>query len=65
MEEDVKKALEEQRELLNRVYDSVEKTRKYFMWTLILSVAFFVVPLIGLLIIIPTVLRTLTSGLAG
>ena len=51
--DEVLKKLAELEEKVDKVYKSVEKTRKYFMWTLILSVVLFVLPLIGLLFIIP------------
>ena len=38
---------------VDKIFISVEKTRKYFLWTLIASVVLFVVPLIGLAIAIP------------
>ena len=42
---------------LDKIYASVEKTRKYFLWTLILSVAFFVLPLIGLMFVLPAFMQ--------
>lgn len=47
---------------LNVIQRSVEQTRKYFLWTLILSLIFFILPLIGLAIIIPMFWNTLTLG---
>ncbi len=38
---------------INAIYVSVEKTRKYFFWTMILTLAFFVLPLLGLVFVIP------------
>jgi type IV secretory pathway component VirB8 len=52
-----------QEEKLREIYKSVEKTRKYFLWTLILSLLFFVLPLIGLAIILPSAMGALTGGL--
>jgi hypothetical protein len=46
---------------IDAIYVSVEKTRKYFLWTLILSVLFFVLPLVGLAFAIPAFLNTLTT----
>lgn len=61
MDEVVKK-LREQEAKLEAIFRSVEKTRRYFLLTLILSVVFFVLPLIGLLFIIPQFLSTLGGG---
>ncbi len=38
---------------IDAIYVSVEKTRKYFKWTMIVTVVLFVVPLIGLVFAIP------------
>lgn len=62
MDPEIMKKLEEQDAALERIYVSVEKTRKYFLWTLIASVAMFVLPLIGILAAIPWFLSTLTSA---
>jgi hypothetical protein len=51
--------LDEQQKKLDAVFVSVEKMRSYFKWTLIISVAVIVLPLIGLMFAIPTFLKTL------
>ncbi len=48
-------------EKVDKIYASTEKTRKYFMWTLIISVALVVLPAIGLLFAIPTFISTMSS----
>ena len=64
MEEELLKKIETQDEKLEAIYKSVEKTRKYFLWTLIITVVMFVLPLIGLFFAIPLFLQTLNfSGL--
>ncbi len=65
MEEELKKRLDAQDTLLAMIYKSVEKTRKYFMWTLIVSLVMFVLPLLGLFFVIPVFLRTLTGELGN
>lgn len=65
MDEDIKRRFDVQGELLERIYVSVEKTRKYFMWTLIITVVMFVLPLLGLMFVIPQFLSSYTSGLEG
>ena len=65
MEEETKKRLDAQDELLQRIYISVEKTRKYFMWTLIISLGMIVLPLIGLAFAMPKFLSAYTSGVGG
>ena len=47
---------------LNAIYASVEKTRKYFLWTLISSAVFFILPLVGIALILPSLMSTLSSS---
>lgn len=63
MDPEIKKRLDRQDELLERTYSSVEKTRRYFLWTLIITIATIVLPLIGLIFIIPWVISSYTSVL--
>ena len=48
---------------IDAVYISAEKTRKYFLTTMIVTLVLFVVPLIGLFFAIPSFLSTYTSML--
>ena len=59
----IQNKLEEHSQKLDKIYTSVEKTRKYFLWTLIATVVFLVLPLVVFLFILPTILSTLTGGL--
>jgi type IV secretory pathway component VirB8 len=45
-------------EKVEKILISAEKTRKYFKWTLIISVAFVVLPAIGLIFVIPAFLSS-------
>lgn len=62
MDEVVLQKLAEQEKKIDVIYVSVEKTRKYFLWTMILSLALFLLPLIGLMFAIPLFLNTLSSA---
>lgn len=62
MEQEILNKLKEQEIKIDAVYKSVEKMRKYFMWTFILSLVFFVLPLIGLMFVLPMFWGTLTSS---
>jgi hypothetical protein len=62
MEEEILKKIEAQDKKLEEIYISVEKTRKYFLWTLIITAVTIILPLIGLLIIIPKVLSTMSGN---
>lgn len=62
MEQEILNRLQAQEELLQKVYISAEKTRKYFLWTFYATVALFVLPLVGLMFAIPALLSTLGSA---
>ncbi len=63
--ETISKELQDQRQMIEKIYVSVEKTRKYFMWTTIISVAFFVLPLIAMLFVIPSFISTYSGLIDG
>lgn len=57
--------LDAQDKKLDAIYASVEKTRKYFLWTMISSIALFVIPLLALLFVIPWFLSTMSNAYSG
>ncbi|MFH0951027.1 MAG: hypothetical protein V1765_00955 [bacterium] len=65
MDQDIKKQLDQQQQMLTSIYHSTEKTRKYFLWTLIISIVLFVLPLIVMLFLLPSFISNLTSGAGG
>jgi len=65
MEQEILKKLEEQDVKIEAIWKSVEKTRKYFLFTMISSIVMVVLPLIGLLIAIPFMLNTLSKSMEG
>lgn len=56
MEDDILKLIKKQEDKLNKIYNSVEKTRKYFLFTLIGTLVIFIVPLIVLIFLIPRIM---------
>ncbi|MEI7749772.1 MAG: hypothetical protein WCJ25_02110 [Candidatus Moraniibacteriota bacterium] len=62
MEEDIKSRLDAQDKKLDAIYVSVEKTRKYFLWTLVATIIAFILPIIGIAIILPMVFGPLMSA---
>ncbi len=54
MDQDIEKKLD-------AIFVSVEKTRKYFKWTMIITIAVIVLPLIGLMFAIPAFLDSFSS----
>jgi type II secretory pathway component PulF len=65
MEEEILKKLDAQDKKLDEIYRSSEKTRKYLLWTVIVAVAFLVLPLIGLVFAIPQFLSIYDNLGAG
>jgi type IV secretory pathway component VirB8 len=52
-EEQIIEILKQNQKLIEQTYESVEKTRKYFLYTALATIIMFVLPLIGLIIVIP------------
>jgi len=62
MDPELLNRIDTQDKKLDAIYISVEKTRKYFQWTLIATIVMFVLPLIGIAAIIPWFINTLLSA---
>ncbi len=52
-------------EKINKIYISVEKTRKYFLWTGIITIAIIVLPLIVTMFVLPSFISSYTSNLSS
>ncbi len=61
MEPDTSNKLALLEQKIDAIYISVEKTRKYFFWTMMVTLALFILPLIGLLFAIPSFLSSYTN----
>ena len=64
MEELIKK-IEEQQQKIDAMYESVEKLRKYFLWTLIITGITIVLPIVVAIIAIPFMMSTFNSVYGG
>jgi len=64
MEQDLLQRLDAQDKKLEEIQISVEKTKKYLLGMIIVSVLAVVIPMIGLLILIPWLFNTLSSSLS-
>ncbi|MEK7553184.1 MAG: hypothetical protein AAB504_00620 [Patescibacteria group bacterium] len=51
---------EELEKKIDKLQRSIDRLNKIFFWTLIITVAFFVLPLIGLIFVIPQFLSGLS-----
>jgi len=65
MEEKIEAKLDELNKKIDAVWKSVEKTRKYFLTIIWISVILFVIPLIGMIFVIPSFLDTYLGSLDG
>lgn len=61
MDQETSEALKKLDEKITRVYDSVERTRKYMLWSLIMQVAVVLLPLVVLMLAVPFVLSSLSN----
>lgn len=57
----IEQQLQAQAEKIDAIYVSVEKTRKYFLMIMWISIAMVVLPMIGLLFAIPTFISSYSS----
>ena len=62
--EALEKELREQRALIEKIYVSAEKTRKYFLWTMWGTLIVFLLPLIAIAIALPYMISTLTGAVS-
>ncbi|MBI5003860.1 hypothetical protein HZC00_02100 [Candidatus Kaiserbacteria bacterium] len=53
--------MDEMEKKLDAVYESSEKMRKFFLWTVIAGVVAFVLPLIGIFFAIPSFISTYSN----
>jgi hypothetical protein len=65
MDEETRKRFEEMDAKLDAIFMSVEKMRKYFKWTLIVTVVTIVLPLIALVLVIPAFLKSFNYSSLG
>jgi hypothetical protein len=65
MDQDLQKKIEEQGVKIDAIYKSVEKTRKYFLMIIWITVIAVVLPLIGLIFVLPSFLSTYTNAIGG
>lgn len=65
MENEIQNKLKEQDEKLDAIYKSVEKTRKYFLIIIWITVIAFVLPLIAMMFVIPSFMSSYMGSLDG
>jgi hypothetical protein len=65
MEPNAVTKLDELEKKIDTMYASVEKLRKIYMWTMYITVALFVLPLIGLAFALPSFMTNYVGSLQG
>ncbi len=65
MENDIRTQLDAQDAKLEAIWQSVEKSRKYFLITAWITIGAIVLPLIGLALVIPAFVNNYTASLEG
>lgn len=63
MDQELQKRFDQQEAKIDAIYKSVEKTRKYFLMIIWITVLGVVIPMIGLAFVIPSFLSNYTSTL--
>ena len=62
MDQEILQKFEAQDKKLDAIYQSAEKTRKYILWTAIITLVTIVLPIIALAFIIPWFLNVMSSA---
>lgn len=65
MEEETHQELLAHRKLLEQILESTEKTRKYTLAMVIVSVAMVAIPLVALAVLVPIIINALAGGMNG
>lgn len=61
---EIQTRLDAQEQALVKIYKSVEKTRKIMVWSGIGSIIVFILPLIGVAIILPRIMNQLNNAMS-
>lgn len=65
MDPDIQNKMAGLEKKIDEIYVSVEKTRKYFLWTMIITLAVIILPLIVLAFVIPSFISSYTSAISN
>ena len=65
MENEIQNKLNEQDEKLDAIYKSVEKTRKYFLLIIWITVIVFALPLIAMIFVLPSFMSSYMGSVEG
>lgn len=62
-EEQILELLKQNQDLLEKTHASAEKTRKYFLYSMIFTVVAFLLPLLALAFILPSFISSYTESI--
>jgi len=65
MDEELYKKIGELEQKIDESYKMIKSAKNMFMWNLILSLLFFLLPLIIVIFILPSMISTITSSYSG
>ena len=65
MEQNIKALLDEQTKKIDAIYVSVEKSRKYFLITMWVTLLAIILPILGLSVMAPSMINTYMNILGG
>ena len=61
----IQEQLDAQQKALTKIYISVEKTRKYILYTMIGTLVTFILPLVVIAIVLPRIINSFQTSLGG
>jgi hypothetical protein len=61
MDPQIEQKLAEQDRKLDLIYTSIKKMHKYFFWTMMITIATIVLPLLALIVVIPWFLSVMAK----
>ena len=65
MDPQMQQKIQELEAKIDAIYVSTEKTRKYFQWTLWITLILFVLPLLALLVVVPKAMSSYLGSISG
>ena len=65
MDEELLKKIQELENKIDQSYKMLKTAKNMFMWNLILSLVFFLLPLIAIIFLLPSMISTITSSYSG
>lgn len=65
MDEEILKKIQDLEDKIDQSYKMLKAAKNMFMWNLILSLVFFLLPLIAIIFLLPSMISTITSSYSG